>query len=100
MRRDQIEKYNRDLCPRIAKIFEELKKRSMEFIAHWNEQDQFEIESAYGTRFRLHLGDKTYSCRRWELTSIPCAHAIFGFYYIGYTPEDYVDSCYKKSIPS
>ncbi|KAL0400664.1 UNVERIFIED_CONTAM: hypothetical protein Slati_4096300 [Sesamum latifolium] len=63
MRRDQMLKHNGDLCPKIAKILEDMKKKSMEFIAHWNGKDEFEIESAYGTRFRLHLGDKTCSCR-------------------------------------
>ncbi|KAK4387379.1 hypothetical protein Sango_2344500 [Sesamum angolense] len=96
MRRDQMMKHTGDLCPKIAKILEDMKKKSMEFIAHWNGKDEFEIESAYGTRFRLHLGDKTCSCRRWDLTGIPCPHAICGMYYMGHIPEEYVHECYKK----
>ncbi|KAG8365651.1 hypothetical protein BUALT_Bualt18G0128200 [Buddleja alternifolia] len=46
--------------------------------------------------YKVHLGEKTCSCRRWELSGIPCAHAISGLYYCGYMPEDYVDECYKK----
>ncbi|KAL0287524.1 UNVERIFIED_CONTAM: hypothetical protein Sangu_2688500 [Sesamum angustifolium] len=38
MRRDQIMKHTGDLCPKIAKILEDMKKKSMEFIAHWNEK--------------------------------------------------------------
>ncbi|KAL0370853.1 UNVERIFIED_CONTAM: hypothetical protein Sangu_0403400 [Sesamum angustifolium] len=96
MRRDQMMKHTGDLCPKIAKILEDMKKKSMEFIAHWNGKDEFEIEYAYGTRFRLHLGDKTCSCRRWDLTGIPCPHAICGMYYMGHIPEEYVHECYKK----
>ncbi|KAK4383929.1 hypothetical protein Sango_3107100 [Sesamum angolense] len=48
MRRDQMMKHTGDLCPKIAKILEDMKKKSMEFIAHWNGKDEFEIESAYG----------------------------------------------------
>ncbi|KAI3461598.1 hypothetical protein Pfo_018261 [Paulownia fortunei] len=50
MRGDQMEKYNRDLYLKVSKHLEELKKKSMEF--------------------RLHLGEKTCSCRVWELTGI------------------------------
>ncbi|KAL0302295.1 UNVERIFIED_CONTAM: hypothetical protein Sangu_3108100 [Sesamum angustifolium] len=89
---DQMMKHTGDLCPKIAKILEDMKKKSMESIAHLNGKD----ESAYGTRFRLHLGDKTCSCRRWDLTGIPCPHAICGMYYMGHIPEEYVHECYKK----
>ncbi|KAI3446881.1 hypothetical protein Pfo_003546 [Paulownia fortunei] len=53
-----------DLYPKIIKHLEELKKKSIEFNTHWNGHDQFEIESYYGSRFRLHLEDITYSCKR------------------------------------
>jgi len=65
MRRDQMERYTGgDICPKIAKILEELKKKSMDFIAHWNGKDQFEIECSYGSRVKVHLGEKTCSCRK------------------------------------
>lgn len=54
--RDQMPRYNGELCPRITKPLEDLKKKLMEFIAHWNGYDQFEIKSCYGSRFRLNLG--------------------------------------------
>lgn len=68
----------------------------MEFIAHWNEQNQFEIENCYDSKFRLHLEEKSCNCRRWELTGTPCDHAISALYYLGLDPEDFVDECYKK----
>ncbi|KAG8363080.1 hypothetical protein BUALT_BualtUnG0006100 [Buddleja alternifolia] len=85
-----------ELCPNIVTLLEENKKKSMEFIAHWNEHDQFELEGSFGDRFVLHLGEKTCSCRRWKLTGIPYAHAISDMYYMGYKPEDHVADCYKK----
>ncbi|KAK6145893.1 hypothetical protein DH2020_019762 [Rehmannia glutinosa] len=35
VRRDQMSKYDGDICPKITKVLEELKKKSMDFIAHW-----------------------------------------------------------------
>ncbi|KAK4411779.1 hypothetical protein Sango_0250900 [Sesamum angolense] len=75
VKRDQIKKHKGKLTPNIQKLIEELKKKSMEYIAHWNGKDQFE----------------------WQLTGIPCAHAISGMYFMGYKPEDYVHEYYHKS---
>ena len=35
------------------------------------------------------------SCRRWQLTGIPCSHAISVIYYNKEKPENYIDDCYK-----
>lgn len=68
----------------------------MEFIGHWNGRDQFEIEGCYGDKFRVNLGEKICSCRRWQLSGIPYAHSIYAMYFMGYTPEDFVDEVYHK----
>ncbi|CAA0840726.1 MuDR family transposase [Striga hermonthica] len=81
----------------IVKILEELKKRASDFFAHWNGEDQFEIENGIGTRFKVHLTEKTCTCRRWDLTGIPCVHAISGIFYLGKNPEDFVDNCYSRN---
>ncbi|CAA0815794.1 Unknown protein, partial [Striga hermonthica] len=96
-RRDQMLKYDGVICPKIVKILEELKKRASDFFAHWNGEDQFEIENGIGTRFKVHLTEKTCSCRRWDLTGIPCVHAISGIFYLGKNPEDFVDNCYSRN---
>ncbi|KAK4386199.1 hypothetical protein Sango_2490500 [Sesamum angolense] len=41
---------------------------------------------------------KKKSMEKWQLTGIPCAHAISGMYFMGYKPEDYVHKYYHKSI--
>ncbi|KAL0384156.1 UNVERIFIED_CONTAM: hypothetical protein Sradi_2809900 [Sesamum radiatum] len=98
VKRDQMKKHKGILCPNIQKMMEELKKKSMEYIAHWNGHDQFEIEGCYGDRHTVNLTEQTCSCRKWQLTGIPCAHAISGMFFMGYKPEDYVDECYKKAV--
>ncbi|XP_039138871.1 uncharacterized protein LOC120276215 [Dioscorea cayenensis subsp. rotundata] len=37
----------------------------------------------------------TCSCRRLQLSGIPCGHAISVLYYNKETPENYLDNCYK-----
>ncbi|XP_012828829.1 PREDICTED: uncharacterized protein LOC105950054 [Erythranthe guttata] len=98
VKRDKMSSHKGDICPNIQRQIEELKKKSMEFIANWNGKDQFEVENCYGDRFKVHLGDKTCSCRNWQISGIPCAHSISGMYYLGRMPEDYVEDFYKKNI--
>ncbi|KAL0355636.1 UNVERIFIED_CONTAM: hypothetical protein Sradi_4010500 [Sesamum radiatum] len=62
VKRDQMKKHKGKLTPNIQKLIEELKKKSMEYIAHWNGKDQFEVAGCYGDKHNLHLGEKTCSC--------------------------------------
>lgn len=96
VKRDKMQRYKGDLCPNIQKLLEDLKKKAMAYIAHWNGKDQFEVVSCYGDKFKVHLGERVCSCRRWQLSAIPCAHATSSMFCMGYSPENYVDDCYKK----
>ncbi|KAL0283820.1 UNVERIFIED_CONTAM: hypothetical protein Sangu_2477300 [Sesamum angustifolium] len=40
---------------------------------------------------------KKHALQKWQLTGIPCAHAISGMYFMGYKPKDYVHEYYHKS---
>ncbi|XP_039142310.1 uncharacterized protein LOC120279440 [Dioscorea cayenensis subsp. rotundata] len=39
----------------------------------------------------------TCSCRKWELSGIPCGHAISVIYYNRDKPENFLNDCYKVS---
>lgn len=41
---------------------------------------------------------KTCSCRLWDLTGIPCPHAIICIHWMGKDPDVYVDDNLKKSV--
>ena len=46
--------------------------------------------------FAVDLIGKTGTCRLFELTGIPCPHALACIWSSGLQPFDYVDDCYKK----
>ncbi|XP_012831566.1 PREDICTED: uncharacterized protein LOC105952548 [Erythranthe guttata] len=96
VKRDKMAKYRGEICPNIQKQLDVSKEKTMEFIAHWNGKDQFELEGCFGSKFRVNLGDKTCSCRRWQLSGIPCAHAIAVMFHMSYLPESYMDNFYRK----
>ncbi|CAN1762261.1 hypothetical protein LINPERHAP1_LOCUS8287 [Linum perenne] len=49
------------------------------------------------TRLVVDLEKYTCTCRRWELSGIPCMHAIASIYQVSGIPERYVDSCFHVS---
>ncbi|XP_012852538.1 PREDICTED: uncharacterized protein LOC105972143 [Erythranthe guttata] len=96
--RDLVSKSSSILCPKIQFMVDELKKKAMEYMVEWNGHDQFEVIGAFHEKYTVHLGEKTCSCRKWDLSGIPCKHAIAGMFYMHYKPEDYVVDWYKKDV--
>ncbi|KAL2900066.1 hypothetical protein RDABS01_025148 [Bienertia sinuspersici] len=42
------------------------------------------------------LEPRTCTCNKWNLTGIPCCHAISCIYFCHMEAEDFVHECYKK----
>jgi hypothetical protein len=47
--------------------------------------------------YAMHLWNKTCDCRRWDMTGIPCSHAISAIYKSKQQPEDFVSVFFKKT---
>ncbi|XP_028070557.1 uncharacterized protein LOC114273018 [Camellia sinensis] len=62
----------------------------------WVRGLRYQINYFNGQQFVVDLGDSTCSCRKWDLTGIPCCHAISAIYDKHEQPEDYVAHWYKK----
>jgi hypothetical protein len=85
-----------NLCPRIQKKLDKEKDRAY----------KCEIFPSTSTLFQVkHLDDvsvdlvnKTCTCRKWDLTGVPCHHvcAVLGF--LKKPAEDFVTSCYSKEL--
>ncbi|CAH9081057.1 unnamed protein product [Cuscuta europaea] len=63
----------------------------------FNGDDGYEIKKGRG-QFKVSLKKRSCSCRRWDLSGIPCAHAICAIYDKGEEAEAYVDHCYSKEM--
>jgi hypothetical protein len=48
--------------------------------------------------YELNLEKRTCSCRKWDLSGLPCHHAISAIYKAGEYPEDYVSEFYKRPL--
>ncbi|XP_062164888.1 uncharacterized protein LOC133871456 [Alnus glutinosa] len=57
----------------------------------------FEVECR-GRRYAVNLPAKTCGCRKWDVSGIPCAHAISSIWHGGGNPEDYLSPYFGKEM--
>lgn len=60
-----------------------------------------------GTKFEVRFGhdafivdeeNRTCTCRMWQLSGIPCSHAVAAIFFINKMPEDYVPHWFKVGL--
>ncbi|KAK9951579.1 hypothetical protein M0R45_007017 [Rubus argutus] len=42
------------------------------------------------------LARRTYTCRKWDISGLPCEHTISAIYVKDQDPIGFVDSCYNQ----
>ncbi|XP_071699927.1 uncharacterized protein [Rutidosis leptorrhynchoides] len=96
-----IAKSDGPLTPTVSKIFERVKRSANRYNATWNGGDRFQVMDAYLDKQAVDLRTKTCTCRRWELTGMPCKHAVACIWDMSLNsvevgdPEDWVNPVYK-----
>ncbi|KAK9287670.1 hypothetical protein L1049_016108 [Liquidambar formosana] len=78
------------LCPRIQQKLEDRKEDAKFCEATYAGGRLFEVTSKSQTLV-VDLERRTCICRQWDLTGVPCCHAITAIYVDGAQPEEYVD---------
>ncbi|KAM1300063.1 hypothetical protein ACFX2H_011282 [Malus domestica] len=69
-------------------------------IAQWSGGTKFQVDIRGGDQFIVDLTERICSCWGFNLTGIPCNHAIVAINYRQDKPEDYLDGCYSKASSS
>ncbi|XP_058744165.1 uncharacterized protein LOC131616720 [Vicia villosa] len=96
--KDLLHGYEGDICPRIQLILERNKKEAQEWTPTWHGDDDlsiFGVTKGQDT-YCVNLKSETCSCRKWELSGIPCCHVISCIWNIKKKPETYVSNYYSK----
>ncbi|KAL0368060.1 UNVERIFIED_CONTAM: hypothetical protein Scaly_1024900 [Sesamum calycinum] len=55
----------------------------------------YQVSCFDGNQHCVDLGEKSCSCRKWQLSGIPCKHACYAIYHQKQDPIDYVADCYS-----
>ncbi|XP_022892018.1 uncharacterized protein LOC111406886 [Olea europaea var. sylvestris] len=77
-KREAAQRWDRAYGPKIVGIIEKAKLDARFMRADYAGNQKFEVLNTDGLRWSVDLGTKECVCRKWQLTGIPCAHAISG----------------------
>lgn len=86
---------NKAVCPRIFKIVGKNSEKATYCVPHKSNDENVEVWGDYGDRFAVNVKDRTCTCRRWDLTGIPCVHGISAIWALNEDPMDYVHELYS-----
>ncbi|XP_040374572.1 uncharacterized protein LOC121052774 [Rosa chinensis] len=98
MRKQKMSRIVDPICLKPREILDKNKvKSTTDCIPYGTSSQQIEVESIGGSKYVVDLSRRTCACRRWDLTGIPCKHAISAINFMRQKPEDYVDASYQTS---
>ncbi|XP_057803509.1 uncharacterized protein LOC131018820 [Salvia miltiorrhiza] len=95
----QVEKYEKmrqcddRICPTIRNIVERRKEASSQCMVYPALRDKFEVHYL-ADKFVVSLGDRSCTCRVWNLSGIPCFHALVVIHFMNLDVYDYVHEYY------
>lgn len=64
------------LTPTATKLLEGIKKEATQYTVVWNGGEKYQVSGPWGDQCIVDVGLRVCTCRRWELTGIPCKHAV------------------------
>ncbi|XP_031124314.1 uncharacterized protein LOC116027026 [Ipomoea triloba] len=84
------------ICPRILRKLAVEEKYAGHYLPIQCDLMLFEITGMHtGEHHKIDLARRSCSCRKWDLTGIPCKHAICAIWMKKHNVLDYVDNCYS-----
>ncbi|KAK8716727.1 hypothetical protein V6N13_044029 [Hibiscus sabdariffa] len=96
VKKEAAEKIIGTLCPKIQK---KVDKTIMQSTSCWPRHaggHKWEVSAGYEDQHAVDLEIHSCSCRKWDLTGIPCIHVVFVIMKIGVRVEEFVSPFYTK----
>ncbi|CAH9105143.1 unnamed protein product [Cuscuta europaea] len=95
LKRQQMQLSHQSICPRIQAKLEKEKDEAVNCAAVPSSTMVFQVTHRMDN-VMVYLASHTCTCRKWDLTGIPCCHVVSCIFFLHQAPEDYVHECYKK----
>ncbi|KAL0409502.1 UNVERIFIED_CONTAM: hypothetical protein Sradi_1884600 [Sesamum radiatum] len=94
--RDRAKKrWKKALCPKIQKIIDRNIEKLGDCIPIKLDDKHYQVSCFDGTQYSVDLENATCGCRKWDLSGIPCKHAISAIFCQGENIENYTHQCYR-----
>ncbi|GJW71938.1 crooked neck-like protein 1 [Tanacetum coccineum] len=97
-----IDKCTGPLTPTATRIMESIKKEAYFMKVQWNRANKYQVSGSLGDQC-VDVVSMTCSCRKWELTGIPCKHVVAACWNMALNDraapplETWVNPCYWLS---
>lgn len=95
LKRQWIRSQDGKVCPKIRKKLESLREKSWMCTPYFSGNMMFEVHISVEEQYVVDLENRKCSCNAWELSGIPCIHAVSAILWCRRDPEDYVHDCYS-----
>ncbi|KAL4366263.1 hypothetical protein GQ457_05G026550 [Hibiscus cannabinus] len=95
-KREAVEKYKGLLCGKNQKKLDAGIEESIRFWPTYTGVNTHQVEAGPSQQHVVDLDQRSCTCRKWDLTRIPCGHAASVFRLNNLKPEDYVNECYHN----
>ncbi|XP_051149254.1 uncharacterized protein LOC127263974 [Andrographis paniculata] len=86
---------NLRFCPNALKLLEGNVRRVSDCIPIKSDNTHYEISCFDGSQHAINLRERTCTCRQWQLSGIPCKHAISAISNQREEIQDYIDEYYS-----
>jgi hypothetical protein len=98
VRRDGVAIANWEIAPHYVEILETEKMWARYPTVVNGGNGIWRVETGAHNIHVVNLRNKTCGCLKWDLTGVPCKHAIAAIYMAREFPEDYVSEFFKKPM--
>ncbi|XP_056691513.1 uncharacterized protein [Spinacia oleracea] len=96
LKREEGEKRTSAICPRVQQKLEKEKEHAANCMVLPSGPNLFQV-SYYMDTLSVDLDAKSCTCKKWDLSGIPCRHAVAAIFYLHNNAEDYVHGWYKRN---
>ena len=93
--RTKTETVRWEICPTYAEKLEEAKKFARNCHALMAGPNLYQVTSGERT-YAVNLQHRTCGCKKWDMTAVPCNHAVSAIHKAKLQPEDFVHDFFKK----
>lgn len=94
-KRTAMMRYKGVVCPKVVKRIEKMKEDDKGWITRWCSNDEFEVIGPNMVQYKVYIDKRQCGCRKWDISGIPCIHAIAALGFNNLEPLDYVHDCYR-----
>ncbi|PPS03468.1 hypothetical protein GOBAR_AA17193 [Gossypium barbadense] len=95
-KKEEADKWKGTLCPKIKKKLDVNIRDSLRCVPSHAGGDKYQVECGPGSQHVVDLVQNSCSCRNWDLTGIPCMHALPVIHVKNEFPDTYVQTWHTK----